>query len=289
MQRPLRHDPVRSGFIGALCWCLIAAGLLPATALAQKVPLWEAGIGVGALYLKDYRGASHTSVYALPFPFFVYHGKIFKVNRSGIHGRVFGSPRVLLDISLSGGVPVSSRENPVRRGMPNLAPTVELGPSLDLRLWSGNDGRSSLWWRMPARAVFSVNLSEFAHRGWIFPPFAEYRIRSAQTLHPWWLSVAAGPIFADEAYHDYYYKVSPAYATPSRPVYSPGGGYSGSRVTVSFSQRLSRLWVGVFARYDNLAGAAFASSPLVFSKNYFAVGIGITWIFAESKTLVSLP
>lgn len=266
------------------------AGLLtaPTHAVARQVPLWQAGVGVGTLYLNDYRGASHTSVYALPFPYFVYHGKILKVDRSGIHGRVFGTRRVLLDISLAGGVPVSSRNNPVRRGMPNLAPTVELGPSLDTKLWSGDKGRSSLWLRVPARAVFSINLSEFAHRGWVFSPFVEYRTRPASSLHRWWLSISGGPIFADDAYHDYYYKVAPAFAAPARPAYSPGGGYSGSRITVNFQQRFSRFWLGVFARYDNLSGAAFASSPLVDTKNYFAVGLGITWVFAESKTLVPL-
>jgi len=274
----------------AILWgCLPCVGLLPANAPAQTVPLWEAGIGVGTLYLNDYRGASHTSAYALPFPYFIYHGRIFKVNRSGIHGQVFGSRRVLLDISLAGGVPVSSRSNPVRQGMPNLAPTVELGPSLDTRLWAAADGRSSVWLRVPARAVFAVDLSRFAHRGWVLSPFAEYRVHRTGGRHPWWLSIATGPIFADEAYHDYYYRVRPAYATATRPAYNPGGGYSGSRVTINFQQRFSNFWFGVFARYDNLSGAAFAASPLVDTKSYFAVGLGITWIFAESGTLVSVP
>ena len=44
-----------------------------------------------------------------------------------------------------------------------------------------------------------------------------------------------------------------------------------------------RFWVGAFARYDNLSGAAFVDSPLVKDKESFMVGIGVAWILMESK------
>ena len=49
------------------------------------------------------------------------------------------------------------------------------------------------------------------------------------------------------------------------------------------------FWIGGFARYDTLRDAEFAPSPLVTSKRYVAGGIGISWIFAESKTRVAVP
>ncbi len=75
--------------------------------------------------------------------------------------------------------------------------------------------------------------------------------------------------------------------TATRPAYSAGGGYSGSRITVEAQRRFTHAWLGLFARYDNLSGAAFANSPLVTTMDYFVVGFGITWVAAESNTRVS--
>jgi hypothetical protein len=42
-------------------------------------------------------------------------------------------------------------------------------------------------------------------------------------------------------------------------------------------------------KYDHLNGAAFDDSPLAKSRHGFAAGIGIAWVFAESKTRVDAP
>jgi outer membrane scaffolding protein for murein synthesis (MipA/OmpV family) len=39
-------------------------------------------------------------------------------------------------------------------------------------------------------------------------------------------------------------------------------------------------------KYDHLAGAVFDNSPLMKSKTGFTVGLGVAWVFAESKTKV---
>lgn len=280
------HDAATARLRPAVVLCLALACLLPCPSRASQLPLWEVGVGVGAIHLPDYRGASHASNYVLPFPYFVYRGKALKVDRSQIHGRIFGTDRILLDLSLAGGVPVSSRNNAVRRGMPNLAPTAELGPSLDIRLWAARDNSRSLWLRLPVRAVFSVSLSEVTDQGWVFAPYLQYKLFAERVAHPLSVTLSFGPLFADERFHNYYYGVAPAFATATRPSYRPGGGYSGSRVTVTLQKRLSRFWFGMFARYDTLSGAAFADSPLVTHPSYLALGLGVTWVFAESKTRV---
>jgi outer membrane protein len=269
-----------------LIGCLSSALLFSAPGPGATLPLWEVGVGVGTIYLPDYRGADHTSSYTLPFPYFAYYGKLLRVDRSGIQGRLFGTDRVLLNLSLAAGVPVSSRVNEARAGMPNLDPTVEIGPSLDIRLWRDTTSGSSLWFKIPARAVFSLSIADTAQQGWFFSPFLTYGTTGTGPLKRWRFNVSMGPMFADSAYHDYFYEVTPAYATADRPAYSPGGGYSGSRITVSMQRRVQRLWLGVFARYDNLSGAAFADSPLVRTKDYFIMGLGVTWIAAESGSRV---
>src|SRR4051794_28357577 len=97
-------------------------------------PLWEAGAGVAALSFPDYRGSSRQRGYLLPIPFFVYRGEVLQIDREKVRGLMFKSERWELDVSLNGSVPVRSNDNPARQGMPNLSPTVELGPQLTYRL-----------------------------------------------------------------------------------------------------------------------------------------------------------
>jgi len=35
-------------------------------------------------------------------------------------------------------------------------------------------------------------------------------------------------------------------------------------------------------RYQNLNGAVFEDSPLVETENYFFLGVGVTWVLAQS-------
>lgn len=261
----------------------------PTAGRCDKIPLWEVGIGYATLFLPDYRGASHDSVFFLPFPYVTYHGKLLKIDKSGIQGRIFGTDRIHLNLSIAGGVPVSSRNNEARAGMPNLDPTVEIGPSLDFGLWSSRGGHTNLWFKIPIRAVFSLSLSDTTQRGWVFAPFFEYEYDDSPLLKHWDLGISVGPLFADPDYHNYFYQVKPIYATATRPTYDPGGGYSGSRITVTLDRRFGRFWIGGFIRYDNLSGAAFNDSPLVTGDDYIAGGFGVTWILATSKTMVDRP
>ena len=94
---------------------------------------------------------------------------------------------------------------------------------------------------------------------------------------------AYATLFADRAYHDYFYEVAAPYATATRPEYHPDAGYSGSRVTVTAQKQWGNYWLGLFVRYDNLQGAAFSDSPLVQRRDYLAMGAGITKLLAVSK------
>jgi hypothetical protein len=57
---------------------------------------------------------------------------------------------------------------------------------------------------------------------------------------------------------------------------------------VSLSRRFPRFWVGGFARYDTLKGAAFEPSPLVRRDYAFMAGIAVAWVFAESSNKVEV-
>jgi len=268
---------------------LTLAGLLLACSashtFAAEKPLWELGAGISALFLPDYRGSDQSSLYAIPFPYLVYRGTFLKADRHGIRGTFFGSDRIELNLSLGASLPVNSDENRARQGMPDLQPTVELGPSLDLNLWRTPDRRTRLDLRLPVRTAVTVK-EGMDDIGWVFSPRLNLDITDVAGLTGWNVGVLAGPMYGSERNHDYFYSVAPQYATADRPAFDAKGGYAGSQFLMSVSKRYPKYWLGAFARWDSLKGAVFADSPLVEREGYFAAGVGIAWILGESSTRV---
>ena len=277
-----RPHAVARALLLAMCLTCFAAP----SARGDLLPLWEAGAGVAVVDFADYRGSDERSSYILPLPYLVYRGDFFKIDREGVRGLFFRSDVVELDLSAGASIPVRSKDNDARAGMPDLDPTVEIGPTLDITLHKRADGRSKLQLKLPVRAVIATNLTRAKGAGFVFQPQLGLDLYDWAPLAGWRMGVSGGPLFGDRRYHAYYYNVYPAFATPQRPAYSAPGGYSGSQITLSTSRRFSRLWVGAFARYDWLNGAAFRDSPLVRQEHAFAAGFAVSWVFARSGTMV---
>ena len=100
------------------------------------------------------RGSDESRTWLLPIPYFVHRGEIFRADREGAHARLLDSQRVDVDISIDASTPARSNDNRARAGLPDLAPTLEVGPNLNLRLAQG--ARWKLDLRLPARAFFTV-------------------------------------------------------------------------------------------------------------------------------------
>jgi outer membrane protein len=256
----------------------------PATA-AREEPLWEAGAGVAALGFPDYRGSDHSRAYAFPSPYFVYRGDFLKADRYGLRGVFLKTERLDLNLSLGASLPVRSSDIPVREGMPDLRPAVELGPSLAVTAWRSRDERLKLDLRLPVRGAITIE-SQPRYIGVQFFPHVNLDIHDPAGFTGWNLGLLAGPVYTDKRYNRYFYEVQPQYATAARPAYSPGGGFASTQFIAALSKRLPKSWVGGFVRYDALDGAHFESSPLVTSKRYVAGGIGISWILGESSRRV---
>ena len=265
---------------------LLAALALPLAAFADKLPLWEAGAGATVLRLPDYRGADQGRTWLLPFPYLVYRGEFLKADERRVRGLFFKTERMELDASVNAQPPVDSSKNDARRGMPDLDPVVEIGPSLNLSLHRSADRRTELELRLPLRAAFATDFSYVDFTGWVFQPNINMDVRDPLGHAGWKLGVLGGLLFSDRRYHEYYYAVAPAFATSGRPEYNPAGGYAGSQVITALSKRFPGYWLGAFARWDTLNGAVFAESPLVKTRQYFAAGFAVAWIIGESKTLV---
>jgi outer membrane scaffolding protein for murein synthesis (MipA/OmpV family) len=261
---------------------LAAAGIQ--VAAAEDKPLWDFGLGVGAVSFADYRGADTTHVYVLPLPVFYYRGKFLKSDRRGIRGELFTQDWIELNISANATTPV--RRNAARAGMPDLRSTVEIGPSLELHLWKSADERVRFDVRLPLRGVFTVQAPPHSI-GAVFAPHASIDIKDVAGFQGWYFGALAGPLFGDHRYHDYFYTVAPQFATPGRPAYQASAGYSGAEILVALSKRYPSFWVGGYVRHDTLAGATFESSPLVKRDSYWAAGAGIAWIIHQSKRLVN--
>lgn len=260
--------------------------LLAGVAHAEEAlrPLWEAGAGGYVMSLPDYRGSEGQSIYFLPIPYLVYRGEVLKVDREGLSSLLFKSDRVDLDLSLSASPPVNSSDISARTGMPDLDPTVELGPQLTFTLSESPSHRFTL--HVPWRTVVAVNRSGLDEVGWITNPILNYDFKNLGPSGGWNLGVSGGPIWANRNFHHYYYGVDPVYATASRPTYEAPGGYSGSQLTLALSKRYAKTWVGVFARLNDLHGTVFDDSPLLKSRSSYLVGFGMSWIFAESEERV---
>lgn len=268
----------------AMVIALSAALLSAQPAAAEEKPLWEAGLGIGALRFPDYRGSDESQVYPVPVPYFVYRGNFFKADRDGVRGELFNRRYVELNISLNATIPVNSDDNAARRGMADLKPTIEIGPSLDLHLWRSADENVKLDLVMPIRAPITVEVSPRSI-GWMFSP--RLNIDLHDIGHQGWdFGFGAGPLFADRKFHDYFYSVAPQFVVAERPAYQADGGYSGTHVLTSLSKRFPGYWIGAYLRYDTLSGAVFEDSPLVRSRSYLAGGIGIAWMIGQSKKMV---
>ena len=260
--------------------CLIAWA-----ADAEEKPLWEAGLGIGALRFPDYRGSDESKIYPVPVPYFVYRGEFLKADRDGVRGLLFDRRYAELSISVNGTIPVDSEDNAARRGMSDLKPTFEIGPSLDVHVWRSSDERLKLDLVMPLRLPVTIESSPKSI-GWVFSPRLNLDIRNVAGLDGWDFGIGAGPIYADQKFHDYFYSVDARFATPERPQFEADGGYSGMHVLASLSKRFPGYWIGAYVRYDSLSGAAFEDSPLVKSRHYLAGGIGIAWMIGQSKRMV---
>lgn len=260
----------------------------PLTALAETQPLWEMGLGFGGITAPDYRGSNEQRGYLLPVPYIVYRGKVLRVDRSGIYGRLLRTERTKLDISFDAGVPAKSSKNTARAGMPDLDPTIEVGPSLEVCIWHACTADTVMELRLPLRAVFATNFSHVNSAGWVFNPHLNLDIKNIGPQGGWNVGMALGPLYASEKNHDYYYQVDPVYATPTRPAYNARAGYSGTRLTLALSKRYDGFWIGTFARYDDLSGVRFADSPLMRVRRSFMAGFGVSWFFAQSATLVDV-
>lgn len=267
---------------------LAAAVFVALPSRADLLPLWEVGAGIGTVDAPVYRGSDVRKTWLLPVPYLIYRGKFFKADRNGARATLFESDRMQVNLSLNATVPVSGKDAPLRSGMPDLRPTVEVGPTVDFNLWHSADRKIRFDARAPMRAAITL---ESAPKlvGWVFAPNLDLGVTDPGGFAGWRFGIHGGPMFNSRHYDSYFYSVTPDQALSGRPAYEAPGGYAGAQLTSTLSRRFRRWWVGAFLRYDNLAGAVFNDSPLIQRRNALSGGIAVAWVFGASSTLVEAP
>lgn len=261
-----------------------------AAAPSPDLPLWEIGLFGGAGRLPHYRGSDEYRTYALPLPFFIYRGKIFRANREGVKSVLWETDRLETGVSLSGNPPVDGGDE-ARRNMPGLGAIAEIGPMLKCSLLDPRNP-NPLYAMAAVRAAFSVDPHDFdsAHEGYRGELKLVYRNRT--WLEKWHTAFGlnASVDFADRDFHRYFYEVEPRHAANDRPAYSPDGGYSGFSLSANATHKLNRnLTLGVYYRWDNLAGTAYEDSPLVKTENNHVVGLALIWNVHRSEKKSPYP
>lgn len=269
----------------ALPACSLVLALSVPAAHAEEQPLWEFGLGVGGLEFPDYRGSDQTQVFPVPVPYFVYRGRFLKADRDGLRGRLFDREQAQLSLSVNATIPVDSEDNLARSGMPDLKPTIEIGPSFEVHLWRSADRDVKLDLIMPLRVPITIESSPDSLQ-WLFAPRLNIDFENVAGNAGWEFGAGIGPVFAADKFHQYFYSVPARFATAERPEYRADGGYSGMHVLAALSKRFPKYWVGAFLRYDWLGGAEFDDSPLVRRQSYLAGGFGFAWMIGESKRKV---
>ena len=269
----------RGAWLALLMGCSLAQ--------AELKPEWELGMGVATVDFPIYRGAEERRSYLLPTPYVQYRGKFLQVDRERVRGLLFRHERVELDLSFNGSVPVKSKDSSARQGMPDLDPTLEFGPELQVHLYYDERKHTNLDLRLPVRAVYAVDFGRFDHVGWVHHPLLNLDLKNV-AQSGWNLGMQLGWLRGSRGYHAYFYDVAPQYATATRPAYSAEGGSSGRQFTVGMSRRRGDVWMGFFVKYDDLRSAAFTDSPLVQKRENYSAGFAVAWIFAKSEKMVEV-
>jgi MipA family protein len=166
--------------------------------------------------------------------------------------------------------------------MPDLPPTVEVGPNLNLRLGQAGSWRWDL--RVPVRSAITLESRPHAI-GWSATP----TFHVDGLIGAWEVGARAGVLWGSRRLNATTYEVTAAQATAARPAYRADGGFAGWQLTTGISRRFDRWWVGAYVRADSVKGAVFEASPLVRRSSNVSYGLAVSWIFSRSEQRVPDP
>lgn len=269
-----------------LAFCLVAQ---PALADEPSKPLWELAIGGFGMHSPAYPGAdvSTTNFIALPFP--IYRGSFLRLGEEiekPVRGQILQEERLGITLDMDFSFGSDAAETPLRTGMPDLDPIVELGPEIEWRLNRNSDERGDWFAALQLRgaAVFPDLTPEW--RGWVASP--EIRYVRHFGIEGQRLKLRLTPSFASRQYMGYYYDVAPRFATVQRPAYEARGGYLGTTLGLSWHRPVtSDLELRIGARLSQRGGAKNSESPLFAERFGTTIYVAFLYSFWQSDRQVA--
>ncbi len=229
--------------------------------------------------MDHYRGSDQIKNHYLPLPYFSYTGERLEAETSVVRGILYKNKIFAFKLSFMLGLAVESDENEARQGMPDIPYIFEAGPMLIFYLWDSAHKLHKLTLECPLRYVFASDFTSVEHVGLFSVPYLNYTILPHNYTFNWQLELSAAAMYGNKDYHDYFYAVEEKYATPERPEYYSKGGYSGMQFAILANKKIWNIRFIPFFRYDYLKKTAFADSPLVKTRHFFAFGVGTFYVF----------
>jgi len=264
---------------------LFSCGTSQAEIKESGLPKWELGLGPAMISYPDYPGSNEQNNLALPIPYFIYRGKGFSINNKELIKPFFTNNKFELDLSASGNIPVSSKENHKRSGMNDLDGSIGIGPVLKYTLFQNQDNTVKL--ELPLEAIVASDFKSIHSEGWITKPGVRYSYKKkySSTRH---IELTAGisAQYASSEYHSYLYGVPSQYVSNNRPFYQAAEGFSGVNHTIGLSYHFDNFWFGAFWHGFDLSQAVYKDSPLIDNQFSNTFGFTFTWNFLQSQEKV---
>lgn len=242
--------------------------------------IFEFGAGGFVFSVPEYAGAKETKDYVVPLPYFYYQDENVKVDRDGLLSSLLQTENWHLDFSASAHIPVKSEDIAIRKDMPDIDWTFQLGPALKYYFHGSPDTIEKSVFEFYTRKAIVTDLSYLGDAGWQYG--ASFTIQSVVPKFlngnlKWQNRIAIN--FASEKYHQLYYDIDSAYQLGSRMAYQSDSGYLSSTISTGLTYRVDQWWVAGFLLYRNMEGAANEQSALHQKSENFAAGFGVAWIF----------
>lgn len=245
-------------------------------------PLWEFGLAVFGRHGPSYPASENSQLNVIPLPYPIFRGKILRIGDDTdkpVRTHLFRRDRIKLDLNFGINFSADSDDIDARTGMPDLDVLLEMGPELEFQFAPEPLG-GKMFLALQARGATSVDGLNPDWRGVVYS--TEFRFERPFQSSEFILTLT--PDWASEDYMDFFYGVSPAYATPQRPAYQAGSGYLGTRLSLTLRYAITeKVDIVGGLRFGFHKGAANADSPLFTQQTTSGVMLALIWKFWASE------
>jgi outer membrane scaffolding protein for murein synthesis (MipA/OmpV family) len=245
---------------------------------------YSIGMGAGVTYLNDYIGSDESNAYVFPFPFIYFKSDKFKIDRNAFEGNVFTNKKWHLSFDVAGSLPVNSKNNKAREGMPDLDWVGEMGPSIEYYVQGDTSSNNRLYIDWSIRKAVATNFKHINSIGWVSQLSLNQKYQVPRKIFggDFVIDSSISVLYNSSQYSRYYYDVSIEHENYLREQYTASSGYAGVRLAIGGTWRKDNYWIGVFTRYSNLNGVAFENSPLVKKNHNVLFGFAVSYIFLSN-------